>query len=307
MEKENEGLKQQSYWLKARLVTDPVMQEAVEEYLLGVLGAGVEQSVDSPDGALCLNVFFTDISPDESRQQELREELESHLQELAVIFAIAPPVVSWELLEDQDWSSNWKVHFKPFAIIPGLVIVPTWEDFQAKEGELVITMDPGMAFGTGHHATTALALAFVRQILGEKGEEQRVLDVGTGTGILGMGAALFGASEVLGIDNDPDAVRIAGENVELNRLEAVMSTAETAIELVSVPRSLVVANIIHDVLIEMAEQLNRLLTADGDLVLSGILHGGQEENIIHHYAKMGFVLRARAEREEWAALWFRRG
>ncbi len=307
MEKETEALKQPSYWLKAGVVLDPAMQEAVEDYLVGVLGAGVEQAVDTPDGTLCLNVFFNDISPDESRQQELKTGLESHLQELAVIFSTVPPVITWEIIEDQDWSSNWKVHFKPFAIIPGLFIVPTWEDFRADDGDLVITMDPGMAFGTGHHATTSLALAFVRQIIREKGSGQRVLDVGTGTGILGMGAALLGASEVLGLDNDPDAVRIAGENVQLNRLEAVMTTAETAIEQVSVPRTLLVANIIHDVLIDMAEQLNRLLTVDGDLVLSGILHGEQEENIIRHYAEMGFVLHARAEREEWAALWLKRG
>ncbi len=307
MGKADEELKQRSYWLKAAVELDPVMQEAVEDYLVGVLGAGIEQSVDTPDGILCLNVFLNDISPDESRQQELKDELAAHLQEVAVIFAAASPVITWEILEDQDWSSNWKIHFKPFAIVPGLVIVPTWEDFQAEEDELVITMDPGMAFGTGHHATTSLALAFVRQILVEKRDGQRVLDVGTGTGVLGMGAALFGASEVLGLDNDPDAVRIAGENVQLNKLGALMSVAETPVEQITVPRSLIVANIIHDVLIDMAGELNRLLTADGDLVLSGILHGEQEENIIRHYVEMGFVLRKRAEREEWAALWLQRG
>ena len=107
-----------------------------------------------------------------------------------------------EILEDQDWSETWKVHFKPFAIVPGLVIAPTWEQYETASDEQVIMMDPGMAFGTGHHETTRLCLELLR-------ESEPICsgctmrDVCTGTGILAMVALLFGARRAIGIDNDP--------------------------------------------------------------------------------------------------------
>lgn len=307
MTQEAEKLKQQSYWLKASIELEPSMVEAAVDYLVGVLGAGIDQAVDESDPMECLHVFLDEKSPDEDRQKNMKNEVEAYLQELAVIFKVSAPHFSWELIEDQDWSSNWKVHFKPFAIIPKLIIAPTWEEYQAADDELVITMDPGMAFGTGHHATTSLALAFVQQIVAKEKGEQRVLDVGTGTGILGMSAALFGAFQVLGIDNDPEAVRIASENVLLNHLEGVMKVMATPVERIQPGYDLVVANIIHDVLISMSGDLNRLLVTHGDLVLSGILHGEQEENIIRHYEGIGFRLKASDKREEWAALWLEKG
>ncbi len=307
MTQRKENVKQQSYWLKASICLDPAMQEALEDYLLGVLGAGVEQAVDGDSTKTCLHVFFDERDPDEARQTKLKNDLESYAQELARIFHVAVAEISWELIKEQDWSRNWKVHFKPFAIIPRLIIAPTWEEYQAESGELVITMDPGMAFGTGHHATTSLALAFVDKIVTQEKEKQRVLDVGTGTGILGMGAALFGASRVLGIDNDPEAVRIAGENVLLNGLEGVMEVAATPLSEIRSEYTLIAANIIHDVLVEMRDELKRLLVGGGNLVLSGILHGEQEENIIRYYGEIGFTVKGKEQREEWAALWMSRG
>lgn len=291
------------YWLKAVIELDPILEEAVSDYLVGVLGAGVEQAVGRGGKDLCLNVYLDKKNMEAGQRQELREKVDRQLRELAGIFQVAPPRITWEQIEDQDWSSNWKVHFRPFAIIAGLIIAPTWEDYQAKEGERVIVMDPGMAFGTGHHATTALSLAFVEKILSQR-KGLRVLDVGTGTGILGMGAALFGASKVVGIDNDPEAVRAAAENVQLNKLESVMEVAATPLTQVEGDYDLVIANIIHDVLLTMTSDFARLLEKGGDLVLSGLLHGEQEEHIVQTLEGLGFTLRERARRDEWAALWF---
>lgn len=300
---ENEG---GPCWLKAVIELDPILEEAVSDYLVGVLGAGVEQSVDTAGSDLCLNVFMEEKNLDELQRQELQDKVKRQLDELAEIFQVSSPHITWEQIEDQDWSSNWKVHFKPFAIVPGLVIAPTWEEYQAREGEQVIVMDPGMAFGTGHHGTTALSLAFVQKIVSQ-GKGNRVLDVGTGTGILGMGAALFGASRVLAIDNDPEAVRAAGENVVLNKLESVMEVALTPLGQVKAAYDLIIANIIHDVLLTMAEDFARLLQEGGNLVLSGILHGEQEKNIIRVFEGLGFVLQGREQQDEWAALWLAAG
>lgn len=292
-----------SFWLKAHIEIDPILEEAAIDYLVGVMGASVEQSVDMDGPALCLNVYLEEKNPDTQAQQMLQEKLGKHLVELAAIFQVEEPKISWEHIEDQDWSSNWKAHFKPFTITEGLVIAPTWEEYTATADEQVIVMDPGMAFGTGHHATTSLSLNFIRQILATH-KNKRVLDVGTGTGILGMGAALFGAAQVLGIDNDPEAVQAAAENVSLNRLDSVMEVSLEPLQQIDKRFDLIVANIIHDVLITMIDAFNTLLETDGNLVLSGILHGEQERNIINEFQGNGFRFEGKKQLKEWAALHF---
>ncbi len=293
-------------WLSAHIKLDPVLEEAVVDFLIGVMHGAVEQTVDIEDSDIHLNVYFEEKDPDEQLRLQLQDNLKAQLSELAKIFQVKEPVTSWELIEDQDWSSNWKVHFKPFEITKGLSIVPTWEDYQPRENEKIITMDPGMAFGTGHHATTSLALNFIRQIMSSGGQSVSVLDVGCGTGILAMGAALFGATTVVGIDNDPEAVRVACENVELNGCTPRVKISQTALQDLTQQFDCIVANIIHDVLITMKADFKRLLVDGGDLVLSGILHGAQEQNIIQVYEKSGFLLIQKEQKEEWATLHFQK-
>ena len=293
-------------WLTASITLLPVLEGAVVDFLVGVMGGAVEQTVDDSGQKITLNVYFEERGPGRGEQAELQEKLENQLAELAEIFQVEIPKTTWELIEDQDWSSNWKEHFKPFTITEGLSIVPTWEEYQPAEGELVITMDPGMAFGTGHHATTSMALDFLRKIMTERTKNISVLDVGCGTGILGMGAALFGADKVLGIDNDPEAVRIALENVALNPTVSRMQVLQTPLEELEDVFDCIVANIIHDVLLAMKETFYRLLPKSGDLILSGILHGEQEQNIIREFEKIGFSCQAAEHQEEWAALHLRK-
>ncbi|AGF77706.1 (LSU ribosomal protein L11P)-lysine N-methyltransferase [Desulfocapsa sulfexigens DSM 10523] len=292
-----------SFWISAHIITNPTLEEAIVDYLVGVMGASVEQSVDVKGPALHLNTYLKEKNPTSETQQLLRNQLECYLTELATIFQVEKPIISWKRIEDQDWSNNWKVHFKPFAITEGLIIAPTWEEYTAQEGERVIIMDPGMAFGTGHHATTSLTLDFIRQILAHD-KDQRILDVGTGTGILGMGAALFGATHVLGIDNDPEAVRVALENVSLNNLDSVMDVSHEPLQQIKGSFNLIVANIIHDALITMTDSFSNLLVREGNLVLSGILHGEQEKNIIRVFTGCGFLFTEKKQRKEWVALHF---
>ena len=293
-------------WVTASITLDPVLEESVVDFLVGAMGGGVEQSVDDAGRWSVLNVYFEEKDLDEEAKAALQKKVEAQLQELAAIFEVASPDVSWGYIQDQDWSSNWKVHFTPFSITEGLTIVPTWEQYQPAAGERVIIMDPGMAFGTGHHATTSMSLNCIRQVMEKSSSPVTLLDVGCGTGILGMGAALFGATEVLGIDNDPDAVQVAKENIGLNPGAAAMEVAQTPLQDIATPYDCIVANIIHDVLITMQADFYRLLRDDGDLILSGILHGEQEENIIRQFEKRGFTLHAREQEEEWAALHFKK-
>ena len=185
--------------------------------------------------------------------------------------------------------------------MPGLVIKPSWEAYAPAAGERVIEMDPGMAFGTGQHASTRLALELITARL-EQGACARALDVGTGTGILAMAAALFGCTEVMAVDNDPDAVAVARQNVAHNHLGARIELAATPVAEIRGSFQLVAANIVHDVLVDLAPDLTRLTAPGGSLVLAGILNGGQEAHIVQVYAALGCRVHARRSQDEWVAL-----
>ncbi|NCC94760.1 MAG: 50S ribosomal protein L11 methyltransferase, partial [Opitutae bacterium] len=205
------------------------------------------------------------------------------MAELFALYRQEPVRATHTLLADEDWATSWQQYFKPFAIVPGLVIKPSWEPYTPAAEERVIEMDPGMAFGTGQHASTRLALELITARLGQ-GPCARALDVGTGTGILAMAAALFGCREVLAVDNDPDAVAVARQNVAHNHLAARIELASTPVAEIRGSFQLIAANIVHDVLVDLAPDLTRLTAPGGSLVLAGILVGEQEAHIAGVYA-----------------------
>ena len=293
-------------WLKLTIQADPVLVESISDFLVGVIEAGVETGARDEDSFGTVNGYLQKANLTQDAVDDILVRVSSYLKELAVIFNVPEPALSSILLDEEDWGKNWKEHFKPFAIVPGLVIAPTWEEYQPVGEELVITMDPGMAFGTGHHATTSLSLDFIREALAGS-DGKHLLDVGTGTGILGMAALLFGAADVLGLDNDPDAVSAAKENVHRNSLQDHMKISLAPLTSLAGPYGIVVANIVHDVLISMADDLIRLTADGGTLILSGILAGEQVANIASVFTAKGFQLSEQKSRQEWAALRFKKG
>lgn len=296
---------QKKHWLQITLTLDPVLVDAVSDFLVGVTGAGVEVGVEDNLVTKTVNGYLEKENLDEDQVERILTQLQTHLQELAEIFQVETPICSTSFIEEEDWGSNWKKHFKPFAIIPGLVIAPTWEKYQPQEKEKVIVMDPGMAFGTGHHATTKLSLTLMERIV-QRRPGVKVLDVGTGTGILGMAAALLGAGSVLGLDNDPDAVEASHENMTINGLQDVMEVSITPLGAINNKYQVVIANIVHDVLINLKEDLSRLTLEDGNLILSGILTGEQTENITVEFGVLGFELMEQIKEQEWSGLLFRK-
>lgn len=181
------------------------------------------------------------------------------------------------------------------------MIKPSWEEYQAVNNEKIIEMDPGQAFGTGQHESTKMALSLLSTSFTKKPVD-KVLDVGTGTGILAMAAVLFGAESGVAIDNDPEAVRVATENINANALAAEITTSTTDLADIQGEFPLIMANIVHDVLVQMAPQFKGLLDPDGRVILAGILIGEQEENIIRIYGELGFQLQESLHDGEWAAL-----
>lgn len=291
-------------WLKVIISTPPVLVESISDFVVGVMGAGVEVGVEENLTLKTLSVYLEKENPSAMDIERGIECLSAHVQELAAIFGVDCPALEWQIIEEEDWAKNWKKHFAPFAITPDVVIVPTWEKYHPAENEIVVIMDPGMAFGTGHHATTSLALTMVEREMKKNAGCGSVLDVGTGTGILGMAAALMGAETVLAIDNDPVAVAAAAENAAKNMVSERMAVSDQPLSLIKQQYSLVIANIVHDVLAAMAADLYRVTEAGGRLILSGVLHGEQVASIVEKFTKSGFGFVEERKKDEWAALLF---
>ncbi|MCL2789588.1 MAG: 50S ribosomal protein L11 methyltransferase [Desulfobulbus sp.] len=296
-------------WLKITLFCPLPLLEAATDLMEVLSGAGVEQSPESGTGALISGFFQLEATgaapcPTENANALLAR-VEREMAELFTLYDRVLEKVTAVLLADQDWATCWQQYFKPVEIIPGLVVKPSWEDYQADPGQAIIEMDPGMAFGTGQHASTRMALELIRQCQ-EARHCREVLDVGTGTGILAMAAALFGAERVVAIDNDPDAVAVARENVAKNGLAGKIDVGVTPVTQIQGSFPLVCANIVHDILAAMAGTLASLTRPGGCLVLAGILAGDQENSIIRAYREFGLQPLDRLYQEEWAALLLQR-
>jgi len=290
-------------WLKFSLEVPKELAEPAAQFLAGLAG-GVEYGFRSAETAVELETLS--IYTDPKQERETAAAITSFLKELqAGGWDLSRVSVSSELLEDRDWNAEWKKRFRPLAVTPRLVIKPSWETYEPAGDEAILELDPGMAFGTGHHASTRLALMLLDEVFKEH-RPATVLDVGCGTGILAMAAALWGAKRVSAIDNDPQAVKVTLENLRLNRLDKRVTASTTTLSDVTETFGVVVANIIHETLLAMASDLVRLTAPGGWLILAGILGGQQEQTLVQAYARLGMVLERTLDHEEWVALRFRK-
>ena len=177
-------------------------------------------------------------------------------------------------VREEDWAENWKQYYKPFRIGEHMVVKPTWEPWDAQDGDLIIEIDPGMAFGTGTHETTAMCVALIEKYY----RGGTLLDVGTGSGILAIAAARLGARGIVAVDIDPDAVRVAKENVAHNGLEPFIEVRRgDLLQGLSQQFDFAVANILAPVICMLAAPLKAHLTPGGRFVCSGIIAEAEEE------------------------------
>lgn len=208
-------------------------------------------------------------------------------------------------LADHDWASDWQQHFPPFRVGSRLVIHPSWVDWPKTGDEVVLTLDPGQAFGTGTHATTGLCLEALSQHFESSRPPRKILDVGTGSGILAMAGAALGATEVVACDIDSDACRVAVENVEHNRLSQTITITDKPLDQINGQYDLVLANILAGENIRLASQLVERLAPQGRLVLSGILIE-QEQQVIRGFATFPLIHISTSHRDEWTCIVYQR-
>lgn len=213
--------------------------------------------------------------------------------------------VTVQRVRRENWAESWKRHFKPLEISPRLLIVPSWSKRKAKRGQAVVVLDPGLSFGTGHHATTAFCLEQIAS-LRNSARAQRLLDAGCGSGILAISAAKLGYAPVIAFDFDPEAVRVARENAAANGVSLGLSRKDLA----SLPRrsrekfDVVCANLIYDLLIQERERIVARLAPNGTLVLAGILRG-QFSKVQRAYELAGLRLVSSRAVREWRSGAFR--
>lgn len=294
-------------WIRLTVTVPAVLADETGGLLAAVAESGVEYGYtaanqEAPQENLTVYLNDDDAAPDKEAAiaRCLAELSKQHP-------ADGPVTVAREVITEQDWNAAWKEFFKPLAITPTLTIKPSWETYTPQADEQVIEMDPGMAFGTGHHASTRLALQLLEAVFqARRPDAPSFLDIGCGTGILAMAGALWGAGSVIATDNDPDAVFIARQNIAANNLTERIQVSDTPLAALATTFDVIVANITSDVLTLLAADLVCRLKPGGDLVLAGILSGDQEESIRTLYQHHGLTQLASPHHEEWVAFHFRR-
>jgi len=202
-------------------------------------------------------------------------------------------------VKDEDWSQVWKKFYKPFRAGRSLVVKPSWETYDAQPGDKIIEIDPGMAFGTGTHETTGMCLGLLDDYMTPG---MRVIDLGTGSGILAIGAALLGAKDVLAIDIDPTAVKVARENVEINHLSDAIQVMEgNLLDHVDQVCDLCVANIIADVICMVSQPVRSHITPGGLFICSGIIKE-REQDVVNALNAAGYQIMEIRRQGEWVAM-----
>lgn len=222
------------------------------------------------------------------------------LEEVGQFLPIGKGTIEIKGVKEEEWAHNWKKYYKPFRLGENIVIKPTWEEFNdTKESDIIIEIDPGMAFGTGTHETTSMCLELIEKY---KGDNMRLLDIGCGSGILGISAAKLGMTDVIGVDIDPNAVRVARENVDHNNVTAYVDIREgNLLDVIDGEAPIIVANIIADVIIGMASIIPQFLMREGTFIASGIILD-RIADVKEALGAVGLLPVEEIIKGEWAAL-----
>jgi ribosomal protein L11 methyltransferase len=291
-------------WIEVRLLIPAGMQEEAGLFLTEFSGRGVIfEEKEPPEAGVVIRAFFP---PDEFGPFQ-QAELQNYLGRLSS-HGLFPLSLERRRVREEDWAQSWKAHFKPLKLTSRLVVAPPWEEYRPAPRELVITIYPGLAFGTGRHPSTVLCLRALEEVwegsLPRADQPWQVLDVGTGTGILALAAARFGA-KVLAIDLDPEAVAAALENVRLNSLEDRVFVETTPLMALRQQFALILANLTALDLRQLAESLAARLLSDGVLIISGFLTEDCPE-LTARFLACGLKQSGCLIQDDWAALILRR-
>ncbi len=275
-------------------------------YDLGVKGVEIEdpsldpeegwgaEAVPKPRHDAVIGYF-----PDTPQTDEKLKLLEDRLNTLERTLKLRCNPV-YQRLDEADWAETWKVFFWPESITPHITVKPTWRDYRASPNEIVLEIDPGMAFGTGTHPTTALCIGLLEKYV-SKG--CRFLDIGAGSGILMIAAAKLGAAKLVGIDNDEMAVEIASDNLKQNQISRRRFDLKVGnlVDGLQGYFDLIAANILSGPILSLLETISQYMTANAVLICSGLYRDNQDA-VVQKMQIMGLELIETRVRDEWVAM-----
>ena len=287
-------------WLVVELNVPKELGEAVSNFLIEQGATGIEELESDVEWQRLRTYFEQD-----GKEKAVLNSLHRYLKSLKQIRPEIPrPHVKTTTLPEQDWGENWKRFFKPVRVTSKFVVKPPWARIRPKRGQIPIDITPGMAFGTGTHATTILCIEALEERIKKRGLS--VLDVGTGSGILSIIAAKLGAQEVCGIDIDGVALENARENLEKNHVSDIVKIKKGSLSVLHGKFDVIVANIDLKSLRKMRNSLLGRLNHRGSLILSGILEK-DKERIRKHYLETKLLRCIKETQEgEWVCLTFRK-
>jgi ribosomal protein L11 methyltransferase len=274
-------------------------------YDLGLQGVLVEEpGIDPPEGwgkdaikpeHFAVIGYFPKNEKFEERLQILKESLASLLKENGIICRVV-----YSDINEMDWAESWKAYFWPEKISANIVVKPVWREYSKCKNEIVLEIDPGMAFGTGLHPTTSLCVSMIEKYLKRK---DSFLDVGTGSGIMMIAAAKLGAGKVWGTDNDKVASNVARNNLMQNRIEKSMFKVITCnlVDKVEERFDLVAANITLDAILTLFDDVKKVMTDNGIFISSGIIEENKDK-VIYKMKNNGFELIEILTKENWVSI-----
>ena len=305
-------------WIEVRVITKSEALEPISGifYSLDCKGVAIEDPEDilgREQGPLTWD--FADINvlehkgkvavvkayfAEEDNIEDVLEYVNERLTELKEMgLDLGEAKVEHEKMHEEDWANTWKQYYKPSKVGEKIVVKPIWEEYEAKDGELVVDLDPGMAFGTGTHETTRMCIQALEKYVSK---DSIVFDVGCGSGILSIAAALLGAKDVLGVDVDPIAVEVADENIVLNKVDkAARAQYGDLTKGIDYKADVVVANLMADLVMMLAEDVAKHMKEDAYFISSGILVE-KEEIVSEHLIKLGFTIVEVVRDGGWCAI-----
>lgn len=303
-------------WLEIEIVTSSEAADAVTGilYNTGVQGVAiidskdVEEKKQSSDGFDWVEVDFLEIKngaivkayykEDEKFNEYLQYVKESVMNLEMFGLNKGEGKITVKKVNEEDWENNWKVYYKPTKVGKRIVVKPTWEEYEKSEDEVIIELDPGMAFGTGTHETTRLCMQALEKYVKS---DSTVFDIGTGSGILAITAAKLNAKKVIGVDLDPVAVDAAKENVGLNNLSNIEILYGNLMDVVDGKADIVVANILADIIKILAEDVKKFVVEGGCFIASGIILD-RKDDVIEKLNECGFSIEEVNTDGEWCCI-----
>ena len=301
-------------WIEVRVITKSEALEPISGifYSLDCKGVAIEDPEDilgREQGPLTWD--FADINvlehkgkvavvkayfAEEDNIEDVLEYVNERLTELKEMgLDLGEAKVEHEKMHEEDTANTWKQYYKPTKVGEKIVVKPIWEEYEAKDGELVVDLDPGMAFGTGTHETTRMCIQSLEKYVKE---DSTVFDVGCGSGILAIAAAKLGAKLAVGVDLDPVAVESSIENVGYNKLKNIEILHGNLVEVIDGKADIVVANILAEIICILTDDVKRVLKDGGVFITSGIIHD-RVDMVCEKLEATGFEVMEKNRDGEW--------